>query len=208
MNYIFDFDGTLVDSMPYWGAVHKEALEAYGIKAPADFVEIITPLGNVNAAHLEIEMGVTVPLEEHLKKINDTLYTKYTSVVPLKETVKDSLIAFKNKGHTLNVLTASPHLYVDPCLKRLGIYDLFNNVWTIEDFGCTKSETKIYKMAAKRLNANVESCVFFDDNITAITTAKMAGMKTVAVYDKSSENSKDKLKSTADKYITRFDEVI
>lgn len=131
--------------MPYWAGVHIAVLEAHGIACPENFVETITPLGNVNAAKYALTLGVNLPLEEHVKNINTALNEKYMTVVPLKETVNDTLIALKAQGHSLNVLTASPHLYVDNCLKKLGIYDLFNNVWTIEDFGCTKSETVIYE---------------------------------------------------------------
>ncbi len=207
MFYIFDFDGTLVDSMPYWAGTHIEALEAHGIPCPENFVETITPLGNVKGAEYALSLGVKSSLEEHVKAINTALYEKYTTVVPLKESVKDTLIALKKQGHSLNVLTASPHLYVDICLKRLGVFELFNNVWTIEDFGCTKSETVIYEMVAERLNTKLSDCVFVDDNFTAISTAKKAGMKTVAVYEELSKNYEEQLKNTADKYVYNFSEI-
>ena len=40
------------------------------------------------------------------------------------------LKSLKEKGADLNVLTASPHSMLDVCLKRLGIYDIFTNVWS------------------------------------------------------------------------------
>ena len=53
---------------------------------------------------------------------------EYTENIPPKNKVKETLIELKRRGNGLNVLTASPHSVLDPCLKRLGIFDLFNNV--------------------------------------------------------------------------------
>ena len=47
--YLFDFDGTLVDSMGTWAGVHMQALRDGGIPVPDDFVNTITPLGNYRA---------------------------------------------------------------------------------------------------------------------------------------------------------------
>lgn len=208
LHYIFDFDGTLVDSMPIWADTHIKALTEHNIPCPPNFVETITPLGNLKGAEYALSLGVKATLDQHVNKINGYLYEKYTTIVPLKDTVKETLSALKERGYTLHVLTASPHLYVDPCLKRLEVYDLFQNVWTIEDFGHTKSETVIYEMAADRLGAKLCDCIFVDDNFTAVSTAKKAGMQTVAVYEKLSESYKNELKNTADKYVYLFKEML
>lgn len=206
MFYIFDFDGTLVDSMPYWAGVHIDALKKNNIPYPDNFVETITPLGNLKASEYTISLGIDITLDMYLEKINRELQKQYSELIPLKKGVRETLAKLKEKGHSLNVLTASPHKFLDMCLKRLGIYDLFDNVWSIDDFGHTKSEVIIYETAAKRLNTTTENCTFFDDNYIAILTAKESGMKTVAVYDDSAKNQQSKLKNTADTYINNFDE--
>ena len=53
----------------------------------------------------------------------------YTNRVPAKDGVIETLCEIKRRGHSLNVLTASPHETLDMCLKRLEIYDIFDNVW-------------------------------------------------------------------------------
>jgi beta-phosphoglucomutase-like phosphatase (HAD superfamily) len=103
--------------------------------------------------------------------------------------------------------TNMPHLYVDECLKRLGVYELFDNVWTIEDFARTKNDPVIYQEAAQRLGTTVENCVFVDDNLTAITTAKTAGMQTIAVYDALSEAFMAQMQETADQYVMDFSQI-
>jgi thiamine-phosphate pyrophosphorylase len=204
MNLIFDFDGTLVDSMPYWAGAHIEALRDAGIPAPDGFINTITPLGNLGASKYTISLGLDVSLDEYLTQLNRRLYREYTTRVPLKESVYDALTALRKAGHRLFVLTASPHVYLDDCLKLHGVYDLFDKVWSIDDFGMVKSDTAIYVAAAERIGAPISECVFFDDNEIAITTAKKAGMYAVAVFDETSADRRDAISAAVDKYIDTF----
>ncbi len=204
MMYIFDFDGTLVDSMPTWAGVHIKALVKAGIKVPENFVETITPLGNINASKYTISLGLEISLDDYLKNISEILYFEYLNHVALKDFVFDFLKELKKAGSSLNVLTASPHHYVDGCLKKHNVYSLFDNVWTIEDFGLTKAQPDIYIAVARKLGVNISECLFFDDNLTALKTAKAAGMKTVGVYDLSSKNYTEQIKEISDYYIESF----
>ena len=207
MIYIFDFDGTLVDSMPTWSGVHVNALKSAGIPVPDDFVQTITPLGNYRASQYTISLGLDVSLESYLDFVSKTLYEAYTTRIELRSGVKEKLSELKAAGHSLNVLTASPHHYLDPCLRRHGIYDLFDKVWTIEDFGYTKAQTVIYTEAAQRLGATVDRCVFVDDNATAVETAGKAGMYTVGIFDETSKDFAPQLKAVSDLYIEDFSQI-
>ncbi len=132
----------------------------------------------------------------------------YYHTIPAKENVISVLKELKNRGNSLNVLTASPHITLDACLKRLGIYDLFDNVWSCDDFNTTKANPDIYVSAANRLNKNVSEVWFFDDNLEANTTAKTAGMKVCGVYDASIKEYAEEIKAVADAYIYNFSELL
>lgn len=208
MNYIFDFDGVLVDSMPVWARTYVKMLSENGIAVPDGFVRRITPLGNIGAARCVIEAGLRFSAEEIVDKAMNIYDFEYSHNVPLKPNVAETLIKLKKAGNTVNVLTGSSHRYVDPCLKRHGVFDLFANVWSVDDFPFTKADVRIYKEAAKRLSTDVTKCIFFDDNPDAVAAAKKAGMPTVAVYDSSSAEFADRMKATADRYISDFSEII
>ena len=207
MHYLFDFDGTLVDSMPTWSGVHITALKNANIPVPDDFVQTITPLGNYRASQYTISLGLEISLEAYLSHVSQTLYDAYTTRIPLRHGVTEKLLELKNDGHSLNVLTASPHHYLDPCLRRHGIFDFFDNVWTIDDFGYTKAQTIIYTEAARRLGAPVEGCVFVDDNASAVSTARKAGMYTVGIFDETSKDFAPQLKAASHLYIEDFSQV-
>lgn len=206
--YIFDFDGTLVDSMPFWAQKMLNILNKAGVDYPKDIITTIATLGDVGSAKYFIDvLNVTFTEQQMFEMMDEFAMPKYCDVIVLKNQVKDTLLKLKAHGHSLNVLTASPHKMLDPCLKRNGIYDLFDNVWSTDDFGMTKSNPEIYLSAVHKLGANIQNTIFFDDNINAINTAKTAGLTTVGVYDESGKTFVDKMKNIADKFIYSFSEI-
>lgn len=208
MHYLFDFDGTLADSMPTWAGFHIDMLKEFGIPCPDGFVKTIAPIGNVRASEYTISLGVPLTLEEYLSRMQTVLSDRYGNHILLKKGVERTLRDLTSKGHTVHVLTASPHKYIDPCLKRNGVYGLFDKIWSIDDFGYTKAQTIIYEEAAKRLNADLSDCVFVDDNLTCCTTAKKAGMTVIGIYDDTSSNLVEEIRAVSDRYVYEFDEIM
>ena len=208
MTYLFDFDGTLVDSMPTYASQMLRILDETGTKYPDDVIKIITPLGYIGTAKYYLELGMPLSFEEITDRMGRYMYEQYANNIPAKDTVRETLLALRARGDKLNVLTASPHLTLDPCLKRLGLYDLFDNVWSCNDFDMTKADPQIYVEAAKRLGERVEDVIFLDDNLGACRTAKVAGMKVFGVYDDSSAEYTKEMSTEFDGYIVKFSELL
>ncbi len=206
--YLFDFDGTLVDSMPTYVSAMLRILDENNISYGDDIVRIITPLGLLGTAKYYIEMGLKLTEEELVSIMKEYMLEEYLYNIPAKKNVISVLKELKSRGASLNVLTASPHTTLDPCLKRIGIYDLFDNVWSCDDFATTKADTNIYVMAAQRMGERVENILFLDDNLNADKTAKQAGMKVCGVYDDSSAEYVDEMKYATDYYIYDFKELL
>ncbi len=206
--YLFDFDGTLVDSMPTFVSVMLRILDENNIKYEDDIVKVITPLGYAGTAEYFKNLGVPMTEEEMIQLMNKYAYDEYIYNIPAKRNVISVLKELKNRGENLNVLTASPHSVLDPCLKRLKIYDLFTNVWSCDDFSTTKADPIIYISAAEKIGQPVENILFLDDNYNADKTAKAAGMSVCGVFDKSSIEYVDDIKSVADYYIYDFSELL
>ena len=205
--YLFDFDGTLVDSMPTYAAMMLRILDENQIPYEPDIIKVITPLGYKGTAKVFRQMGLDLPEDEIVATMQRYAVDAYTHEVPAKAHVIEVLHELKERGDDLNVLTASPHTALDPCLKRLGIFDLFTNVWSCEDFATTKSDPAIYHMAAERIGKPVNEVWFLDDNLNADRTAKEAGMLVCGVYDASSEEYTSQIKAVCDAYIEDFSQL-
>lgn len=205
--YIFDFDGTLVDSMPTWSAKMLYVLKKSNTSYPNDIIKTITPLGDIGAAnYFQESLGCSWSKERMLATMDEYALPKYRDEILLKEGVREYLQRLKKQGISLHVLTASPHKMVDPCLRRCGVYDWFENVWSCDDFALSKSNVEIYRQAAARIGVSLSECAFFDDNIYALKTAKQAGMFAVGVYDASGEEFILEMKEFADVYLYKLNE--
>jgi len=205
--YLFDFDGTLVDSMPVYAAMMLRILEENNVPHDKDIIKVTTPLGYPKTAELFHDMGLDKPVEEIIAIMNERAVKAYTYDVPAKAHVLAALRRLKARGDDLNVLTASPHAMLDPCLKRLGVWELFSNVWSCEDFGTTKANPDIYLMAAEKIGKPVNEIWFLDDNLGADRTAKAAGMRVCGVFDASSAEYEREIREACDAYIESFSEI-
>ncbi len=205
--FLFDFDGTLVNSMPTYVSSMLRILDENGVAYTEDIVKTITPLGLSKTADYFISLGIPKTKDQLLQIMGEYMLDAYLYRIPAKPHVVETLHQLKASGAKLNVLTASPHVTLDPCLKRLQMYDLFENVWSCEDFSTTKADPEIYKMAAERLGASVEDVLFLDDNLNADKTAKVAGMQVCGVYDDSSKDDTEEMKQVSDYYIYDFSEL-
>ncbi|MBE7091321.1 MAG: HAD family phosphatase [Clostridiales bacterium] len=206
--YLFDFDGTLVDSMPTYIAVMLRVLDENGISYGEDIVKIVTPLGYKGTAEYYQKLGVRMSVEEIIALFDAYAKKEYTENVQAKVSVKEALTQMKARGDKLNVLTASPHVMLDPCLRRLGMYELFDNVWSCDDFKTTKANPEIYKMAAEKMGAPIQEIIFLDDNFNALKTAKAAGMRVFGVYDASSESYREEIQGITERYIENFSQLV
>ena len=207
-NYLFDFDGTLVDSMPSFVSVILQILDDNKIPYTDETVKELIPLGLMGMAKYFIKLGVNKSEEEIIKSLGKGMIEEYTYNIPAKDGVIETLTKLKNDGYSLSILTASPHITLDVCLKRLGIYDLFTNVWSCDDFNTTKSDPSLYKSVSEKLGVQTGEVLFFDDNINALKTAKVAGMKVCGVYDESAKTSIDEIKALTHNYVYNLRELL
>ena len=206
---VFDFDGTLVDSMPTWGGKMLRILKEEGVSYPENIIEIIVPLGDAGAARYFIEtLKSPSSMESLLFRMDAYALPKYQNEIPEKEGVFETLRALKARGHRLYVLTASPHRMLDPCLARLGLTPLFDGVFSCDDFSTTKANPEIYDRLSARIGSTKENLVFFDDNLGACRTAIQAGVQTVGVYDDSGKAAFGTLKEIASACVMSLPEIL
>ncbi len=207
--YIFDLDGTLADSMPVATKVVLSLLDREGIAYSPDIVKTLTPLGFWGIAeYYASTLGVAMLPKEIFAWFIDTLRGEYERNIPLREGALETLRELKKRGVRLCVLTGSPHAFVDPLLKRTGAYDLFERVWSTDDFDCLKSDVRIYEEVAELLGVTPRELLILDDGINVVKTAKKAGAYTVGVYDSYSAGTAEQMQSLADGYIRNFLELL
>ena len=206
--YVFDLDGTLVDSMSYFAAGLLKILDEAGIPYDDGIVETITPLGYVGSAELFRSMGVEATVEEMVAQMKENLVYEYSNNIKLKPYVGDFLRQLKMQGARLFVLTASPHVVTDICLKNNGVYDLFEQIWSVDDFGMTKSELELFDAVAQKINCKPQDINYFEDNLTAVTNAALSQYKVYGVLDKQQPEDIEQIKELSDIFVHSYKDLL
>ena len=208
--YFFDMDGTLIDSMQIaWEEVILKYLDDRGISYENDIISKIVTRGFMGISKYYVEeLGVQSTPERLYDYFMEALEMKYQKDFPLKDGVKAFIKSLKEQGYLINVISGSPLRFVIPCLQRLEVYELFDNVLSLDSFGYTKSDTELFIKLAEVLDTSPENCIVIDDSVNAIKTAKKAGFTTIGVYEKMVKDDWEAMKSVADKTIVSFTELI
>ena len=207
--YVFDLDGTLVDSMPYFERGMLSVADDEGLKYNEQTIKIITPLGYLRTAEYYIkELGSKRSAEEIVEEFKRKLYYEYTNNIFLKPGVRSFLEKIRDAGARAFVLTASPHLVTDACLKKNGVFDIFEKVWSVDDFGLTKSGTKLFFEVARTIGCEPSEIHYFDDSLIALENATAAGLNTYGVYDRHTEEELDRIRNgLANRLLMSFEEL-
>ncbi|MBQ7321608.1 MAG: DUF4886 domain-containing protein [Clostridia bacterium] len=208
---VFDLDGTLVDSMPYFTKGMLSIADEAGLTYDDNLIKILTPLGYTKSAEYYVnELGVQDTVPNIVKRIEKKLVYEYTNNIYLKPGVLNYLKKLRDEGTELYVLTASPHIVTDACLRHNGVqgtFHWFDKVWSVEDFGLSKSDPQIFYEAAKKIGCEPGDIHYFDDSLIALRNARKAGYITYGVVDAHTEAEIETMKELSDTLVTSFEEL-
>ena len=125
----------------------------------------------------------------------------YEERVPLKEGVREYLNEFRARKIPMVIATSGDRRNTEAALRRLKIYSYFQGIYTCSEIGSGKDQPDIYFAAALQMDTDPEQTWVFEDTLHALHTAKAAGFRTVAVYDKSSDRDLAEIWNTAEIYL-------
>ena len=205
---IFDLDGTLIDSMYVWEKVDHDFLTERGIPVTAEYTEAVRGMYFESAARYTIEKyGLKESPEQIIHIWLNMARYEYEHNVRLKPFAGELLLGMRSQGMKIGMATSSNPFLLEPVLKSNGVEKMFDAVCYTSQAGRNKSFPDVYLYTAERLGVKPQDCIVFEDIIEGINGAKQAGMFTVAVYDKASEENREEIKRIADRYIYGFKEM-
>ncbi len=208
-NYIFDLDGTLINSMPVWRNVGRDFVLSKGFVPPENLEEIFKTMSFEESAEYFIKnIGINMTVEDIIKSVTQMVAEKYINNIQLKDYVYEFIKkSFDNKKH-MSILTASEEYYIIPLLKRINIDMFFDKVITCTNIKMSKSSYEIYNYTADIMGYNKHKTAVFEDALHAVKNAKKAQFFTVGVFDEAERENIDIIKSYSDIYINSFKELI
>ncbi|MCQ2438005.1 MAG: HAD family phosphatase, partial [Clostridia bacterium] len=206
---IFDLDGTLLDSMYVWSKVDEVFFGRRGMAVPPTYGSEVAGMSYRETAEFTVRKYMPnerwQDLIEEWTRLSEE---EYALRVPLKKGSYAYLRMLKREGVRLAIASAlTPNLY-KPCLKRLGLDELFEVVCSTEHTnGRGKASGEIYLLAASKLGVEPSDCVVFEDALAGIMGAKAVGMGAYAIREPHVAGDIPKIEAMADYTMDCIDEM-
>lgn len=204
---IFDFDGTVFDSMHIWKGVKFQFFDRIGLILNEEQREEFKKLFLLDA----IELAKTCfDLKMTDKELFDEFFTlikeKYLADTKPKNDIIEFLEKLKAKGVKMGIATATGEPALIAVLEKFNMLHYFEEIYSTYTVGASKTEPKVYDVVLNELGTEKETTWIFEDALYAAKTAKKAGYNVVGIYDKS-EPEQEELKNLVDIYIHNYSEL-
>ncbi|MDR1123822.1 MAG: thiamine phosphate synthase [Elusimicrobiota bacterium] len=207
---IFDFDGTLIDSMPVWKNLAKDYLAGKNITPGPVLYEELEYLTLPEAAlHLKNKYPLADGAEEIEKELSHLLTEGYKKYSLFKPGARELLEKLQSQNKKMVIATGALKEPVTAVLKRLKAREFFTNIITTRDAGASKDSPAVFLAALKAAGGVKEKSILAEDNLTALQTAKKAGFYAVGVYDSNVNDvndDKQQMLESADFYLNSLEE--
>lgn len=182
---IFDMDGVLIDSEPFWQRAQMAVFSELGhFHTEEDCNSTIGVRIDQLVAHWYRIRPWSGPTQEQVvQRILDQVIALILREGQPKEGVLEALALMEARGLKIGLATSSPFAMVEAVLGKLGIKDRFLAVHSaeVERFG--KPHPDVYIHAAEKLGVEPVHCLAIEDSFTGLLAAKAASMKALIVPD-------------------------
>ena len=204
---IFDFDGTLFDSMHVWKGYKDNFFNHLGIELTDDDRGAFKGLFLQETFLLAIErFNLPYTYEELLSQLFEYIKSRYMDETEPKNGIRVFLEKLKAKGIKMGIATATGEPALEAVMEKFNMLHYFSSIYSTYTVGASKTEPTVYDVVLGELGTDKETTWVFEDALYAAKTAKANGYNVVGIYDKSEPNQEE-LKRLVDIYINDYSEL-
>lgn len=226
--FIFDIDGTVVDSMPMWSKIDQMAIfSATGLLVPADEIKafrdsIIYSPDNIGGDIYSTYFGALINLFGLEMTVDEYKQFRHENADKMSREEVDFKPGADRFLKTLKVLGKKIAITTTTSKGQLKIYSEQNEkmkksvclnkiadvIVALDDVEKKKPDPEAYLKTIERLGAKPEECIVFEDSLNGIMAAKAAGLEVCAVFDESARSEQDVIDKLVDFKVESFDKLI
>jgi HAD superfamily hydrolase (TIGR01509 family) len=181
---IFDLDGVLADSEPWWNQIDAKLLAEHGISYRGEYHQNVLGVSYRLAVEFyKNAFHISAPVEELMRRRGQIAIDFFANRVGLFPSAKTTLEQLSEMKLRLALATSSVSASACPFLERTGIRSLFGVVVTGDEVQRGKPHPDIYVQTAKNLGVAPGACLVIEDALAGVTAAKAADMRVAAIPD-------------------------
>ncbi len=178
---LWDMDGTLVDTEPYWMAAETELVASYGGRWTHEDAVQLVGNGLLDSAVVLQSAGVDMDPEEIVQTLTDRVAAALkTQGVPFRPGAAELLADLRAQGVPTALVTMS--------LRRMALevvnsidFAAFDLVVAGDDVTLPKPHPEPYLTAATKLGIDIADAVVIEDSVTGVTAGRSSGAVTLGV---------------------------
>ncbi|MBQ8792048.1 MAG: HAD family phosphatase [Clostridia bacterium] len=202
---MFDFDNTLVDSLPLWYKVlDEEMFTLYGKKVDKNMPQLRVGKSNQEMAETFIKItGINADYKQIFNDWHSKMAVYYTTKIKMIKGAKEFLYILKKQGKTLVLASATQENLLKIALKHFKI-DIFDYIFTEESLNHPKYEPDFFEIILDKLNTQASDITFFEDSFSSIKSATSKGIECYALLHKYNKKHKKELTKLCSKVIKDY----
>jgi mannitol-1-/sugar-/sorbitol-6-/2-deoxyglucose-6-phosphatase len=181
---IFDLDGLLADSEPWWNQIDAKLLAEHGVAYRGEHHRNVLGVSYRLATEFyKNAFHISASVEELIRRRAEIATEFFANRVGLFPSAKATLERLREMKLCLALATSSVSASARPFLERTGIRHFFDVIVTGDEIERGKPHPDIYLMTAEKLHVNSNSCLVIEDALAGITAAKAASMRVAVIPD-------------------------
>lgn len=179
--YLFDLDGTLVDSSPVHERAYRQVLADLHPALLPDFgYRAISGLTTLDAFR---SLGLDDALSRKATLRKQSLYREMVRTVPAMPGAFMLLEKLKTRGAAIAIVTSASRVSATRTLEATGLHPFVAALVTADDVTKGKPDPEPYRTALTRLNADPAKTIAVEDALSGIASAHAAGVKVIGVHE-------------------------
>jgi HAD superfamily hydrolase (TIGR01509 family) len=178
---LFDMDGTIIDSEPYWMASEQAlAAEHNGTWTSNDGLDIIGMDLDESSKVFKDRANIPLEPEEIKNRLTNDVQSKLAKVVPWRPGAQELLLELRRRNVKTALVTMALHRMAQQVVDAIP-FDAFDVIVAGDDVTRGKPHPEAYEKAAALLGFHPSKCFAFEDSVTGLTSAEAAGTYAIGI---------------------------
>ena len=179
---LWDMDGTLIDSEPYWMESEGALAASYGgVWTEADAHEMIGKSLYDSSAMLREKFGIEdLSVQGVIDRMTNEVIANLKRKLPFRPGALELLIELKRRGIKTALVTMSMRSMAQTVVDQIG-FQAFDVIVAGDEVRNGKPHPEPYLKAAELLGVDIKNCIAFEDSISGLRSAESAGTHAIGV---------------------------
>ncbi|MCU1444050.1 MAG: hydrolase [Cryobacterium sp.] len=178
---LWDMDGTLVDTEPYWMRAETDLVESFGGVWTYDDCMLLVGSGLWSSAAILQDRGVALDADAIVQRLTDGVQAQLAEFgVPWRPGARELLAGLRAAGIPTALVTMSVERMARQIIDQID-FPAFDSVVAGDMVTHSKPHPEAYLTAAENLSVDPEHCVAIEDSAPGIAAAVASGAIAIAV---------------------------